>query len=148
MSITLWSRFSDLARCCWRAHTPATQRQSTTPTDCWRTSGGRCAPIPTPWPNTPTIPVSELDLHARHRWLVAQRADVERLLAEPDWYDAKAAGWWVVGISQWIGEWVVSPARVANGDLPVQLPTSATRAWAFIVRRTPMRARATGSCPT
>lgn len=48
-------------------------------------------------------PVSELDLHARHRWLVAQRADVERLLADPVWYDAQIAGWWVWGISQWIG---------------------------------------------
>ena len=48
-------------------------------------------------------PVSELDLHARHRWLVNQRADVERLLSDPEWYDAKAAGWWVWGISQWIG---------------------------------------------
>ena len=48
-------------------------------------------------------PVSELDLHARHRWLVRQRADVERLLADPAWYDAQIAGWWVWGISQWIG---------------------------------------------
>lgn len=48
-------------------------------------------------------PVSEIDLHARHRWLVNQRADTERMLADPDWYDAKAAGWWVWGISQWIG---------------------------------------------
>jgi len=40
-------------------------------------------------------PVSELDLHARHRWLVNQRADVERLLSDPEWFDAKAAGWWV-----------------------------------------------------
>lgn len=54
-------------------------------------------------------PVSELDLHARHRWLVAQRADVERLLAEPTWYDAQIAGWWVWGISQWIGSgWCAS----------------------------------------
>jgi len=68
-------------------------------------------------------PVSELDLHARHRWLVAQRADVERLLAEPDWYDAKAAGWWVWGISQWIGSGWCPPARVADvGELTRKLP--------------------------
>lgn len=48
-------------------------------------------------------PVSELDLHARHRWLVNQRADVERLLSDPEWYDAKAAGWWVWGKSTAIG---------------------------------------------
>jgi DNA adenine methylase len=59
-------------------------------------------------------PVSELDLHARHRWLVARRADVEQLLEDPDWYDAKAAGWWVWGISQWIGSgWCsVSPKEI------------------------------------
>ena len=70
-------------------------------------------------------PVSELDLHARHRWLVAQRADVERLLADPEWYDPKAAGWWVWGISQWIGTgWCPqSPAGIADvGELPRQLP--------------------------
>ncbi len=74
-------------------------------------------------------PVSELDLHARHRWLVNQRADVERLLSDPEWFDAKAAGWWVWGISQWIGSgWCqpkrsTSPAGVSNvGQLPIQLP--------------------------
>lgn len=70
-------------------------------------------------------PVSELDLHARHRWLVAQRADVERLLAEPDWYDVKIAGWWVWGISQWIGTgWCPrSPASIADmGELTRKLP--------------------------
>ena len=59
-------------------------------------------------------PVSELDLHARHRWLVAQRADVERLLADPEWYDPKAAGWWVWGISQWIGSGWCPPAHVGD----------------------------------
>ena len=68
-------------------------------------------------------PVSELDLHARHRWLVARRADVEQLLADPEWYDAKAAGWWVWGISQWIGSGWCPPARIADvGELPRQLP--------------------------
>lgn len=48
-------------------------------------------------------PVSELDLHARHRWLVDRRSEVEKLIADPAYYDVKAAGWWVWGISQWIG---------------------------------------------
>jgi len=48
-------------------------------------------------------PVSELDLHARHRWLVNQRANVTALLDDPAYSDAKIAGWWVWGISQWIG---------------------------------------------
>lgn len=49
-------------------------------------------------------PVSEIDLHARHKWLINARADIERMLQEPDWFDAKAAGWWVWGISAWIGK--------------------------------------------
>lgn len=50
-------------------------------------------------------PVSEADLHARHGWLV-ERADevfVERLTSEPEYFDAKVAGWWVWGQSAWIG---------------------------------------------
>jgi hypothetical protein len=49
-------------------------------------------------------PVNEADLHARHLWLVGQRADLTaRLMGDPDWYDAKAAGWWVWGACAWIG---------------------------------------------
>ena len=49
-------------------------------------------------------PVNELDLHARHLWLTnAGRAQVELLRADPDWFDAKIAGWWVWGCCQWIG---------------------------------------------
>ena len=70
-------------------------------------------------------PVCELDLHARHRWLVAQRADVERLLADPDWYDVKIAGWWAWGISQWIGSGWCPPegARGRRGGLPHTRPS-------------------------
>lgn len=49
-------------------------------------------------------PVSELDLHARHAWLVVRLADLaDQLRADPDFYCAKTAGWWVWGICQWIG---------------------------------------------
>lgn len=49
-------------------------------------------------------PVSELDLHARHAWLVARLEELaDQLRADPHFYDAKAAGWWVWGICQWIG---------------------------------------------
>lgn len=49
-------------------------------------------------------PVSELDLHARHLWLVNEgRRRVERLRIDPEYYDAQSAGWWVWGICQWIG---------------------------------------------
>ena len=49
-------------------------------------------------------PVNENDLHARHAWLVAQKGGfVSRLEGDPDFYDAKIAGWWVWGICSWIG---------------------------------------------
>jgi len=56
-------------------------------------------------------PVSEADLHARHRWLVAQGDFRQRMRADPDFFDAKVAGWWVWGICQWIGSgWCAQPA--------------------------------------
>lgn len=48
-------------------------------------------------------PVSECDLHARHRWLLDQAAFRARMHTDPDYHDAKIAGWWVWGLSQWIG---------------------------------------------
>ena len=51
-------------------------------------------------------PVSELDLHARHRWLVLSepaREFRERMRSDPDAYDVRIAGWWLWGINQWIG---------------------------------------------
>lgn len=49
-------------------------------------------------------PITEQDLHARHLWLLGQKESLtERLIADPDWYDARAAGWWVWGICAWIG---------------------------------------------
>jgi hypothetical protein len=49
-------------------------------------------------------PVNENDLHARHLYLVNQREDLSsRLEGDPDFFDAKIAGWWVWGICAWIG---------------------------------------------
>ena len=48
-------------------------------------------------------PVNEADLHARHTWLVGQAQFRERMKTDPDYFDVKIAGWWVWGISQWIG---------------------------------------------
>jgi len=51
-------------------------------------------------------PVSELDLHARGDWLFHRRGVghwIELLRADPDFFDAKSAGWWVWGASAWIG---------------------------------------------
>lgn len=48
-------------------------------------------------------PVNEADLHARHLWLINQADFQERMKADPHYYDAKIAGWWVWGICSWIG---------------------------------------------
>lgn len=48
--------------------------------------------------------VSECDVHARHVWLVAQRDSlVSSLEGDPNYFDAKVAGWWLYGIAAWIG---------------------------------------------
>lgn len=54
-------------------------------------------------------PVHEVDLHARHRWLISQATDEFRLKmnTDPDYYDLKIAGWWVWGIGASIpGNWL------------------------------------------
>ena len=50
-------------------------------------------------------PVNEVDLFARHLWLVNTGRSVllNNMEADPDFYDAKIAGWWVWGINAWIG---------------------------------------------
>jgi site-specific DNA-adenine methylase len=48
-------------------------------------------------------PVNEADQHARHLWLVHQTEWVERMKTDPDYFDAKIAGWWVWGQCIWIG---------------------------------------------
>ena len=69
-------------------------------------------------------PVNEADLHARHRWLVDQHDFRNRMMSDPFYFDARIAGWWVWGISQWIGsgwcsrpEWVgrTLPGRASRG---------------------------------
>jgi DNA adenine methylase len=51
-----------------------------------------------------TNPVNECDLHARHAWLIHQRDTLTaRLMGDPEYFDAKIAGWWCWGISSWIG---------------------------------------------
>ena len=49
-------------------------------------------------------PVTELDLLARHDWLIGKRESItEGLRSDPDWFEAKAAGWWCWGANTWIG---------------------------------------------
>jgi site-specific DNA-adenine methylase len=49
-------------------------------------------------------PCNENDLFARHSWLVRQTQNMtEKLHADPEWFDAKIAGWWCWGAANWIG---------------------------------------------
>lgn len=49
-------------------------------------------------------PVNENDLHARHIWLVQQTESLHaKLNGDPDFYDARVAGYWVWGLCCWIG---------------------------------------------
>lgn len=49
-------------------------------------------------------PVNECDLHARHLWLVNNAGRMAaRLMADPDYCEPRAAGWWIWGACSWIG---------------------------------------------
>lgn len=49
-------------------------------------------------------PINEADLTARHLWLVQNRQELTgHLMADPDFFDARAAGWWVWGVCAWVG---------------------------------------------
>ena len=70
-------------------------------------------------------PVNEADLFARHSWLARLApALLERLHADPEYYDAKAAGWWCWGACNWIGSgwcsgegpWVLHDGRMVKGN--------------------------------
>ncbi len=68
-------------------------------------------------------PISENDLHARHVYIVQRLQDLaQRLEADPDFYDARIAGYWVYGMSAWIGggfcsgkgPWVVQDGKLVK----------------------------------
>ena len=65
-------------------------------------------------------PVNENDLHARHAWLVGRKESLQlRLEGDPDYFDAKIAGWWCWGVCCWIGSGFCSgsgPWGVAEGE--------------------------------
>jgi len=61
-------------------------------------------------------PVNESDLFARHKWLVNEGKKIlEQIEDDPDFYDAKIAGWWVWGISAWLGSGWCSGAGSHEG---------------------------------
>jgi hypothetical protein len=70
-------------------------------------------------------PVNENDLHARHVWLVGQREPMtSKLEGDPEYFDAKIAGWWVWGLCCWLGTgwcagrgpWVQHEGQLVHAD--------------------------------
>lgn len=67
-------------------------------------------------------PINEAELLSRHLWLVSvgkQRMQ-DGMVADPDWYDAKIAGWWLWGLNQWLGSgWChgKGPWEIVDGKL-------------------------------
>lgn len=63
-------------------------------------------------------PVNEADLHARHQWIHVQHEFRERMHTDPHFFDVKIAGWWVWGISAWIGDnWCRTSSNRAHPEL-------------------------------
>lgn len=84
-------------------------------------------------------PVSEADLTARHIWLVTEGKErIANLEADPDLFDPKVAGWWVWGLSIWIGSgW-------CSGDGPWRISEEGKleKADAGVRRKIPLVSRA------
>ena len=72
--------------------------------------------------NFADYPVSEIDLHARHKWLIKTVTDSFKMNMEedPDFYDAQVAGWWVWGMGASIGNnWLNSKGLKATPLLSI-----------------------------
>lgn len=62
-------------------------------------------------------PVFEADMHARHRYLMAERGELRRRITRnPFVYDSRIAAWWAWGQAIWIGNGWCDP-RGGNGRL-------------------------------
>jgi DNA adenine methylase len=74
-------------------------------------------------------PVNEADQHARHLWLVSQEEFRENMKTDPEFYDAKIAGWWVWGQCIWIGSgWCsVQLPHLGNAGVPVSVHERTSR---------------------
>jgi len=70
--------------------------------------------------------VSECEVHSRHLWLLGQRERLtEKLCGDVDFYDVKAAGFWLYGINCWIGSGWCSgngPWISENGEMVLRNP--------------------------
>ena len=63
-------------------------------------------------------PCNEVDLFARHSWLVRHAQELtDKLHADPQYFDAKMAGWWCWGACNWIGSgWCTGDGPWVLGD--------------------------------
>jgi hypothetical protein len=63
-------------------------------------------------------PCNEVDLFSRHSWLVRHSEDLtKKLHADPEFFDAKIAGWWCWGACNWIGSgWCSGKGPWVLGD--------------------------------
>lgn len=67
-------------------------------------------------------PVNEAELLSRHLWLASEgkKRMQDGMTIDPDWYDAKIAGWWLWGLNQWLGSgWChgKGPWEIVDGKL-------------------------------
>lgn len=95
-------------------------------------------------------PVTEIDLHARHGWLLNRAERLRWSLEDPDFYDAKIAGWWVWGQSASIGYWCSGEGPwVSDGAQIVKMPSASDAGIRGFWRQKPraLRVRKSGSGP-
>ncbi len=60
-------------------------------------------------------PVNHADLIARRRQLLANETRLlDNLIADPEWYDAKLAGYWIWAASCWIGSGLTRPNAIPH----------------------------------
>lgn len=128
----LWERFGDvpnyvepfagsLAVLLARPHAPGTE--TVNDADCYLTNFWRALrDAPEEVARYADYPVSEVDLVARHRWLLGRNEFRERMKSDPDHFDPKVAGWWVWGQCAWIGQGWCAGWQRGDGYQPEQLP--------------------------
>jgi hypothetical protein len=71
-------------------------------------------------------PVNEADLHARHEWLVSLDGFRHRMLTDPKYFNVKIAGYWVWGLSSWIGSGWCDVCTDRPTDRPTDHSSEAT----------------------
>jgi hypothetical protein len=124
----IWSRFGDpdnyvepfagslavlLARPSWPF--AATRTETVNDADCYVANFWRAIlSDPEAVAEAADWPVNEADLHARHAWLHRQAERCEAIKTDPDWYDARVAGFWAWGLSSWIGDNFCRPNKCVS----------------------------------